>query len=203
MLALALAISGCASSGYRKGYRIGSALQTSAGRIEIHLAKLDAAVAALNDLVNNPQADLRPQFKRFSAALGKPGALADTIREADRDMQTRGTVFFEDWDRELAGIQNEQIRRRGQDRKIEVLQQYDAVRSDCLKAQTEISPLEADLWDIHRFLNADLTPGGLEAIKNATSRVNQLASPVHESVSKLAADMRTLGLAMSPLNVAE
>ncbi|MSU59220.1 MAG: hypothetical protein EXS35_13810 [Pedosphaera sp.] len=86
-------------------------------------------------------------------------------------------------------------------RKQEVTNQYDAVRNSCQQVQTEISPLESDLRDIHRFLNADLTPGGLAAIKDATARVNQLASPVHESVGRLVRSLRSLGLAMSPLNV--
>jgi len=203
ILGLALAITGCASSGYRRGQQVGAALQADASRVEQHSASLDLAVSTLNDLVNNPQADLRPQFKRFSSALGKPGLLADSIRKADQDMQTRGEVYFADWDKELATIQNDSIRSRGQARKLEVLSQYNGVRNSCLEAQKQISPLESDLWDVHRFLNADLTPGGLTAIKDATARVNQLASPVHDSVKRLVGDMRSLGLAMSPLHMAQ
>lgn len=202
LIVLALAVTGCASTGYRKGQRLGSALQSSADRIESHLMQQDQAVALLNDLVNNPHADLRPQFRRFSSALGKPGALAGSIREAAQSMQTRGTVYFDEWDQALGTIQNEAIRSRGQVRKQEVLGQYDAVRNSCLRVQAELSPLESDLQDVHRFLDADLTSGGLVAIKDGTARVNQLASPVHDAITQLVNDMRALGVAMSPQNIA-
>ncbi len=201
LLGLALGLTGCASSGYQQGHHVGASLQTEAGRIDAQLVKTDAAVSALNDLINNPQSDLRPQFKAFSAALGKRGTLAETIQLADKHLQAQGTNYFAAWDKELAAIQNEEIRRRGQDRRIAVQNQYDAVRNGCLKAQIEIGPLESDLWDIHRFLNADLTPGGLAAIKSVATRVNELAPSVRGTVSKLTAEMRTLGVAMSPRNV--
>lgn len=203
MLALALAVTGCVSSGYHRGEQVGAALQASASRVEGHLVQQDLAISLLNELVNTPQPDLRPQFKKFSSALGKPGTLATSIRDADQDMYSRGEVYFAEWDKELAVIQNESIRYRGQSRKVEVLNQYNEVRNACARVQTEIAPLESDLWDVHRFLNADLTPGGLAAIRDATTRVNQLAAPVHDSVTKLAGDMRSLGVAMSPLNVAK
>jgi hypothetical protein len=201
MIALAVVFAGCASSGYRRGQQISSALQSSADRIESRLTEQDLAVTSLNDLVNNPQADLRPQLKKFSAALGKPGALASSIREADQGLQERGKIYFEEWDKALATIQNEAIRSRGQARKQEVLIQYDAVRNSCLRVQTQLSPIESDLQDVHRFLEADLTLGGLTAIKSGTARVNRLASPVHDAVTRLVSDMRALGQAMSPQNI--
>lgn len=202
VLGLALIITGCASSGYRRSQQVGAALQADATRIETRITNMDLAISALNDLVNNPQADLRPQFKKFSSALGKPGSLAESIQKADTDMETRGEVYFADWDKELAAIQSEPIRSRGQARKQEVLSQYNAVRSSCQEAEKQISPLESDLWDLRRLLNADLTTGGVVASKEATARVNQLATPVHDSVNKLVGDLRLLGAAMSPLSSA-
>ncbi|MSU59221.1 MAG: hypothetical protein EXS35_13815 [Pedosphaera sp.] len=71
-------------------------MQASASRIENQNLRLELAVGLLNELVNNPQADLQPQFKKFSSALGQPGALAASIHAAESDMQNRGTVYFAD-----------------------------------------------------------------------------------------------------------
>ena len=157
----------------------------------------------LNDLVNNPQPDLRPQFKKFSAAVGKTDSLTTSIRDADANLQARSAVYFDNWDKELATIQNEDIRASGQARKLEVLTQCNSVRNACLTTQTECTPLLSDLDDVHRFLNSDLTAAGLTAIKEATARVNRTAAPVQDSVNKLVADMRALSTAMSPQVVTE
>ena len=194
----AVLVGGCASSGYRKSEQTASSLESSAQRIESDATQLQQAVATLNDLVNNPQPDLRPQFKKFSAAAGKSGALTKSIQEADATLQSRSEVYIAEWDKELAAIQNEVIRARGQARKLEVINQCNNVRNACLTTQTECAPLLSDLNDIQRLLSADLTPGGLAASRDATARVNQLAAPVQNSLGKLVADMRALGTAMSP-----
>jgi hypothetical protein len=195
-------LAGCATSGYRAGEHTASSLQASAQGIERANVPVDTAVAELNDLVNSPEADLRPQFNKFSAAVAKLNGLPASIRKADEDMQARGKIHFENWDKELAAMQNDAIRANGQARKLAVLSQLDGVRNECSKVLTEFAPLQSDLQDAHRFLNSDLTAGGLTAMKDATARINQLATPMHESVGKLVTDMRALGVAMSPQNAA-
>jgi hypothetical protein len=202
-IGLAVVLAGCASAGYRRSEQTAFSLQSSANRIERAGLQVQLAVATLNDLINNPQPDLRPQFEKFSAAVGKADSLVTSIREADETLQARSTVYFDNWDQELAAIQNDDIRASGQARKLEVLSRCNNVRNNCLTAQTQASPLLSDLNDIQRFLSSDLTPGGLTAIRDATVRVNQLSAPVQEYVNKLVADMRALGTAMSPEMVAE
>lgn len=202
-IGLAVWVAGCASSGYKKSEQTASSLQSSANRIERAVLQVNLAVATLNDLVNNPQADLRPQFKKFSAAVDGAKSLATGIREADKGLQARGAAFFDKWDKELAAIQNEDIRTRGQKRKQEVVEKYESVRAACTKTLSEYEPLSSDLNDVHRFLNSDLTPGGLAAIKDAATRVNRLAAPAQDSANKLVAEMRTVATAMSPQVVAE
>lgn len=200
---LAVVLVGCASSGYRKSEKTAGALEGSAKRIEAAAQQLQQAVVSLNDLVNNPQLDLRPQFKKFSAAVGKSASLGTSIRDADTELQARSELYFAEWDKELAAIQNESIRASGQARKLEVITQCNNVRNACLTAQTECSPVLSDLNDIERLLKADLTPGGLAAVRDETARINQRAAPVQDTVNKLVADMRALATAMSPRLVTE
>lgn len=200
---LMVLLAGCASAGYQKSEKTAATLQSSADRIERAGSQLHLAVVTLNDLVSNPQPDLRPQFKKFSDAMGKAPALTTTVRQADRDLQSRGIAQFDNWDKELAAIQNESIRTRGQARKGEVVAQYDAVRAACAELQREAGPVQSDLKDVHRFLKSDLTPHGIAALKDTITRINRLAAPLNDSANKLAADMRALANAMSPQLVTE
>jgi hypothetical protein len=139
-IGLVVVLAGCASAGYRRSKQTASSLQSSANRIERAGLQVQLAVATLNDLINNPQPDLRPQFEKFSTALGKADSLVTSIREADETLQARSTVHFDNWDKELAAIQNDDIRASGQARKLEVLSQCNNVRNNCLTAQTQTSP---------------------------------------------------------------
>jgi hypothetical protein len=154
---------GCATSGYRTSERTAATLQSLANRIELAGTQMDIAVTELNNLINNPQPDLRPQFDRFSAAVGKLSALSNSVHKADNNLQARGKVHFDNWEKELTTIQNEVIRSSGQARKLELQGRFDAVRNTCLSVLTSFTPVQADLGDVNRFLNSDLTPDGLTA----------------------------------------
>jgi len=200
LIAFTVLLAGCASPGYRTSERTVTTLQSLATRIEGTGTQMDIAVTELNNLVNNPQPDLRPQFDRFSTAVGKLGALSNSVHKADVNLEARGKVHFENWDKELAAIQNDLIRSSGQARKLELQSRFDTARNTCLKVLTSVAPVQSDLRDLQRFLNSDLTTGGLTAIRDSANRVTQQATPVRESIGNLVTELRSLGIALSPQN---
>lgn len=197
MLAL---LAGCASRGYHAGERTASNLQALATRIEMAGRQMDVAVTELDGLVTSPQPDLRPQFDRFAAAVGQLNTLATNIAKADAELQARSKLHAQNWDKELGAIQNDSIRASAQARKEEVMSRFDGVHNSCLSVQTALGPVQADLRDLHRYLNSDLTMGGLASIKDTVTRVGRNAAPARESVAKLVSELRCLGVAMAPQN---
>ena len=202
LVSVLVGLAGCATSGYRTSEQTAATLQALAAKIEGAGTQMDIAVTELNNLVNSPQPDLRPQFDRFSAAVGKLSALSNSVHKADNNLQARGKVHFDNWEKELATIQNEVIRSSGQARKLELQGRFDAVRNTCLSVLTSFTPVQADLGDVNRFLNSDLTPGGLAAIRDSANRITQQATPVRQSVGNLVTELRALGVAMLPQNAA-
>lgn len=195
-------VAGCASRGYHTGERTATNLQSLATRIEMAGRQMDIAVTELDGLVNNPQPDLRPQFDRFSAAVGQLNTLATNVVKADAELQARSKLHTSNWDKELTTIQNDSIRASAQARKLEVTSQFDAVRNTCLAVQTALNPVQSDLRDLQRYLNSDLTMGGLATIKDTATRVARNAAPARESVTKLVGELRNLGVSMAPQNSA-
>jgi hypothetical protein len=193
-------VAGCASRGYHTGERTATNLQAIATRLEMAGRQMDIAVTELDGLVNNPQPDLRPQFDRFSAAVGQLHPLATNVVKADAELQARSKLHAQNWDKELAAIQNETIRASAQARKLEVTGQFDTVHNTCLSVQTALGPVQSDLRDLQRYLNSDLTMGGLATIKDTATRVARNAAPARESVSKLVGELRNLGISMAPQN---
>jgi hypothetical protein len=160
LVGVLVGLAGCATSGYRTSERTAATLQALAAKIEGAGTQMDIAVTELNNLVNSPQPDLRPQFNRFAAAVSKLSALSNSVHKADNHLHTRGKLHFDNWEKEIAAIQNEVIRSSGQARKLELQGRFDAVRNTCLGVLTSFTPVQADLGDVNRFLNSDLTPAG-------------------------------------------
>lgn len=198
LVSISLWIAGCASSGYRTSESTVSTLQSLANKIEDASRQMDTCVTELNSLVNSPQPDLRPQFDRFSSAVSKLGSLSNQVHKTDLKLASRGKVHFDNWDKELAAIQNEAIRSSGQARKLELQSQFDSVRNIGLKVAAGFTPVQSDLNDLQRFLNSDLNTRGLTAIRDSANRITQNATPVRQSIGNLVAELRALGVAMSP-----
>lgn len=188
---------GCASSGYHKAAKTSTSLQDTARGIDHALVPLDHVVATLADLVNNPQKDITPQFKKYSAAVTKLESLADDVRDHATAMRGQGVAYFKNWDLELAKIQNEDIHSRSLDRKNAVAAQFERVRVSYAKTSTEFAPFMSDLKDIRRALATDLTAGGIASVKGLSGTANEKLLPLRESLIGLSSDFKSLGVSLS------
>lgn len=200
--AVLLFAAGCASTGYDKGNKTAQDIQTAANRIAALPAQIDSTLAALDDLVNKPQTDLRPQFKQYNAQLHDVVATAKEIGAARRSMGERSKEFFAAWDAQIAKINNEDIKARSLERKNEVGQKLETLKRSYTEAESAFRPFIADLQDVQKYLSVDLTAGGLAAIKGTVAKANTDAGPLNASIVKLANDFRSLGLAMSSVTPA-
>jgi len=193
-----LGVGGCASPGYEKGAKTVAGLKASAERIEAARIKVDELLTSLNDLSNNPAPDLRPQYARFSDAVEEVDSMAKAVAKSAEDMDAKGQAYFEEWDKELATIKNEDIKSRNQARKDAVAANFENVKNSYQQVRATFQPYMQDLKDIQTALKIDLTRNGLEAVKPVIAKANQNFVPLKESVAKLSAQFKELGVALSP-----
>lgn len=197
-----LLAAGCASKGYDKGNQTAQNIQTTANRIAALPAQIDKTLASLNDLVNKPQADLRPQFKQFNANVSEVEAAAKEIAAARRKMGEKSKEFFAEWDKQLAQINNEDIKARSEARKKDVADKMEAIKKSYTEAEVAFRPFMGELMDVRKYLSVDLTPGGVAAIKDTVAKANVDAAKLGEKITQLAEQFKSLGLAMSSVTPA-
>jgi len=190
-------LAGCASHNYDQGSATAAGLKESADKIEAADGQLDATLASLNDLVNNPQSDLRPQYKQFSDNVDGLASLAKHVADSVTAMRANGKEFFAKWNEQLAGIKNEDIRNRSAARQKEVSDELQNVKRSYAETESAFKPFMSDLRDIQKYLGTDLTPGGVAAMKNVAAKGNATGATLKQAVNKLAADFKSLGIAMS------
>jgi outer membrane murein-binding lipoprotein Lpp len=190
-------IAGCASANYKQSAATASALTDSAHRIDQGNASINQALADLNDLVNNPQPDLRKQFGQFSSSVDDLGAKAKDVDETATNMKASGAAYFEKWDQELSQINNEDIRQRGESRKQDVAARFGRIATRYNGTRAAFQPFMSDLRDVQRFLKTDLTVGGLAASQTFAAKATRDAVPLRDAYAQLAAEFKGLGLSMS------
>jgi outer membrane murein-binding lipoprotein Lpp len=201
-LAAAALLAGCASTGYQKGDKTAANIQAAADQIGSLPGLIDKTVASLNDIVQKPAADLRPQYKSFTENLTAVESTAKSVADTRRAMGEKDKEFFAKWDEQLAQIKNEDIKARSQSRKDEVKKNLLAIKRSYTEAEMAFKPFMSDLKDVQKYLSVDLTPGGVASIKDTVGRVTQSAPPLKTCIGKLADDFKTLGVSMSSVTPA-
>lgn len=201
--AIALFLSaGCASSGRDKGNQTAAHIQTAANHIAALPNEIDQTLTSLSNLVHQPAADLRPQYKEFVFNLAVVEDAGMEIVDARIQLGEQGKAYFAEWDAQLAQIQNEDIQARSQSRKNEVAQKLQAIKRSYAEAEVAYRPFMSGLKDVQKYLSVDLTPDGVAAIKGTVAKAISDAGPLNASLAKLANDFKALGLAMSSVTPA-
>jgi outer membrane murein-binding lipoprotein Lpp len=195
-------LAGCASSGYQKGDQTAANIQAASDQIAALPGLIDKTVTSLNDIVQKPAADLRPQYKSFVENLTAVQANAKSVADTRRAMAEKDKEFFAKWDEQLAQIKNEDIKARSQSRKEEVKKNLLAIKRSYAEAEMAFKPFMNDLKDVQKYLSVDLTTGGVASIKDTVGRVTQNAAPLKVSIGKLADDFKALGVSMSSVTPA-
>jgi len=192
-LALAALVAGCATKGYEKADNTGAYLEATAQRIDRGVAQIDTATAALKDLVENPQPDMKAQFKTYSAAVANLESLTKDVGSRAAKVQQMGTNYLKKWDANLATIQNEDIRKQSAERKEAVMTKFESMKSSYNDTRKAFSPLLADLRDIRTALSTDLTAAGVDAIRKSMTGVNKHAEDVRKSLAELSTQFKEFG----------
>lgn len=182
-------LSGCASGNYKNADAAGESVHKAAGQIKAENEAIDVAVARLNELVNNPAPDLKPQFKSYSASVDRLDAAAKRAEKAAEEAKLKSAEYFRNWDKEAATINFEAIRDQSVSRKTQVSNEFNTVNERYRENQAVIEPLISYLRDIRTALSTDLTAGGLQSVKPAADNAEQNARKVQMALDRLTDDM--------------
>ena len=189
---------GCASENYNQAAGTSAALTESANLVAKDSEQIDRSLAALNDLMTNAQPDLRVQFKTFDAAVNDLGNAANDVSSKAEDMQSQGAAYFNEWDKELAGIRNEDIRSRSETRKNEATAKFSRMGRQYDSTKAAFKPFMSDMRDVQKFLATDLTVDGLAAIKVPANKAAEDAMPLKQSLVDLSTQFAEMGVSLAP-----
>ena len=184
-----LHFTGCASGNYRNADAAGDSLHQACIQIDAENRCIDVTMAALDNLVNKPATDLKPQFATYSAWLDR---LSDSAVRADKAAavaREKGREYFQDWDKEMATIRFEAVRDQSVSRKTEVSNEFNTVNQRYRENQAVIKPLISYLQDIRTALSTDLTLGGLQSVKALADNARENARKVQTALGHLTDDL--------------
>ena len=176
---------GCQSAGYRKSETARRSLETAAAEVQVQADQIDVTLQSLNDLIEHPASDLKPQFQRFSAELDRLVAQTERVERTRQRMARKNAEYFDAWDRQASAIQYGTIRHQSTTRRSEVTNRVHAVNSFYVESQ-EVAWLAINYFkDIRTALSLDLTSAGLESVKAIAASGEENAKTLQATLGRL------------------
>jgi hypothetical protein len=194
---------GCKTAGYQQSDAAAMKSQAASAETHAEIRELDHTLAALTNLVFGTVPDARPKFVQFSAALDQ---LASTTRRAGNDVRhtwSKRGAYLEIWDKEVAGIRDEEIRKASLKRRAEVISLFDRAGRQYLEAQRQLQILVNYLHDIRTALSTDLTREGLAAAEPSVRQAMQRGQEVQAVLAQAAAELDDLSARTASFRVRE
>jgi Skp family chaperone for outer membrane proteins len=171
LLALLALPLGCGSSPEPLPPKVSSGLDSLRNEAVALKGQIEKVKVSLSDLMEKPQADLKPQNWSFTQELaGLEGRLERA--QAQRQIADRMVAEqFATWDSQLDQLQSEESKEMAAERRTATAETIDGIQQKIEKLRDTFAPFLTDLRDIRQYLKGDLSPKGLETMKPTAERV--------------------------------
>ena len=155
-------------------------------------------MASLDKVVTTAATDPRKAFKEFDKAVPRTDDAAKKAKKRAEDMRERGQAYFKEWERELAGVNNPEIRKLAEERKAKLQTTFDSIKGFMEPARDQFNTWLADLKDLQKYLSNDLTIAGVDAAKGLIGKAKTEGQGVQQSMDKVIAELNTIVATLTP-----
>ena len=159
--------------------------------------QLKATLEAITGLTKQTKGDLRPAYNTYCSEVGKTESAAALTRTRAAWMAGDGQKYFRDWQTTVSSIANESLRKKSQKRLDAVKVSFDKVEASLQLAGDKFKPFLSDLADIQKALAADVTPGGVKAVKSTVRSANWNHQYVNQAINSALKEMDQMAKALS------
>jgi len=146
---------------------------------------LSRTIAALENVKAsaNKNADLSKPFANFSSAWTEFDAQIAKVRQDGIATKARAKEHWEAWHTELINMQNPSLRDKAEKRYASTTKEFEKISEKVADAKQDFAPLEADLKDVHTYLQTDLSK---EAVSSLSSTIWKMGNQAHTVDGELA-----------------
>lgn len=127
--------------------------------------------------------ELRPQCDKFKAELIKMEEQAKITSDRAQSMKEKGAEAFQAWEQEVKAINNADIRKEAEKRYENRKKSYDKILKAMQEAKEELVPFLADLNDIRKLLDSELTEKTVAATRNTIRSADWRGEDVRNSLA--------------------
>ena len=150
--------------------QIGKSLRGVQSELTEGRAAIVNTTASLRNLRDNRGADIKPQFASFNENLSALESKAGGIQVVGTMTQDKANAYFQKWEQEINQIQDQDLAQSAQDRRREVMADFDGLKQRLQKLREAYRDYYASLTDVRTVLSADQTAQGAATARPAMDK---------------------------------
>ena len=189
------------AAGYKLADKTGASIAEFRDDIVNVKKEVDATMKALDQIVTTAASDPRKAFKEFDKAVPRVDNAAKDAKKRAEDMKARGQDYFKQWEKELAAVNNPEIRKLAEERKAKLETTFASIKAVMEPARDQFNTWLADLKDLQKYLGNDLTIGGIDAAKDLIGKTRTEGQAVQASLDKVIGELNTIVATITPAKV--
>src|SRR5882672_6383779 len=198
---LLLAGSSASAAGYKLADKVGTDIAEFRDEIVDVKKAVDTTMAALDKIVAQATVDPRKAFKAFDNSVPKIDSAAAKAKKRADDMKERGKQYFDKWEKDLAGVNNPEVRKLAEERKANLQATFGNIKTTMEPARDQFTAWLAPLKDLQKYLSQDLTISGIDAAKELIAKSKQEGMAVQLTLDKVIAELNTVVATITPAKV--
>lgn len=164
-------IAGCNSTNMERSNAARVSLQTMDSDIQSAIRQLDITGRSLDNLMSVSQSDLNKAFDTYSDNVSQLASFEKKFARHATEMTSRGTDYFEDWQKEGTEYKNPRIQQLSDQRRAALGKIYDKIAENSIGVNEAFKSYVSDVKEIQAFLSNDLTAKGISAIAPTSQKV--------------------------------
>jgi hypothetical protein len=196
--ALLLTCLQASAAGYKLADKAGASIAKFRDDIVDIKEAVDATMVSLDQIVVTAPVDPRKAFKDFDKNVPKIESAAKTAKKNAEAMKEKGQAYFQQWETEMANVNNPDIRKLAEERKAKLQTSFDNIKNTTEPAREQFVKWLDDLKDLQKFLSQDITLSGVEAAKEPIAKAKTEGLAVQQSLEKVIAELNTVVATITP-----
>jgi len=198
---LLLAANSANAAGYKLADKAGKGIAEFRDEIVDVKKAVDATMASLDKIVAQAATDPRKAFKEFDKNVPKIDSAAEKAKKRSADMKEKGKTYFEAWEKDMANVNDPNIRKLAEDRKMKLQETFDKIKTSLEPARDQFTTWLANLKDLQKYLSQDLTIGGIDAAKDLIMKSKKDGVDVQQTLDRVITELNSVVATITPAKV--
>jgi len=178
-----LTFTGCATTPADQAANMASSVTKTSQQLEASRAAVTQVLTTLNQLVTQPEGDMRSQYNDYLASVKNLVSTSDKVQSSVNEMVANGRAYFMNWSNQVAAISDPALKKLSDERKEKASAGLAELKANTDKVRASYAPLEKSLNDVGIYLGNNLTADGIAALKPRLNDIKINAVAVRDSLN--------------------